>query len=133
MIQRDLEIGRWHVEFYFAPDGYDIDYILDRMYSFGAGASKLKRALALMEGGELNRGFTFANRLDKVAIVVIGPTSSGAEFQDTLTHEVLHLAVSIADGLGIDLRGETPAYIAGDSVRDLADVVCTLGCRTCSH
>ena len=131
MIVRSLEIGRWHVEFCFAPDGYDIDHILDRMYSFGAGASKLRRALALMEGGEPNRGFTFANGLDRVALVVIGPTSSGAEFQDTLTHEVLHLAVSIADGLGIDLRGETPAYIMGDSIRDLADVVCSLGCGRC--
>jgi hypothetical protein len=132
MIERDLEIGRWHVEFYFCPDGYDIDYILERMYGFGANAPKLKRALALMEGGELNRGFTFANRLDRVALTVVGPTSSGAEFIDTLTHEVLHLSVSIADSLGIDLRSETPAYVMGDSVRDLADVVCSLGCRQCA-
>ena len=132
MIQRDLEIGRWHVEFYFAPDGYDIDYILDRMYDFGAGASKLRRAWNLMEDGEMNRGFTFANPLDHLAIILIGPTSSGAEFQDTLTHEIQHLAANIAHGLGVDLRGETPAYIVGDSIRELADVVCTLGCRHCT-
>lgn len=131
MTRRDLEIGRWHVEFYFAPDGYDIDYILDRMYNFGAGAKKMRRALMLMESGELNRGFTFANQLDKVAIVVIGPTSSGAEFQDTLAHEVHHLAVNIASALGVDLTGETPAYLSGDSIRDLADVVCELGCKHC--
>ncbi len=132
MIQRNLEIGRWHVEFYFATDGYDIDSILDRMYDFGASASKLRRAWKLMEEGELNRGFTFANPFDHLAIVLIGPTSSGAEFQDTLTHEVQHLASSIAQGLGVDLRGETPAYIVGDSIRDLADVICTLGCKHCS-
>ena len=131
MIRRDLEIGRWHVEFYFAPDGYDIDYILDRMYYFGAGAKKLRRALRLMENGELNRGFTFANSYDHLAIVVIGPTSSGAEFQDSLSHEIHHLAVNIAHGLGVDLQGETPAYVAGDSIRDLADVVCELGCKSC--
>lgn len=131
MIRRDLEIGRWHVEFYFAPDGYDIDHILDRMYYFGAGAKKLRRALRLMESGELNRGFTFANSYDHLAIVVIGPTSSGAEFQDSLSHEIHHLAVNIAHGLGVDLQGETPAYVAGDSIRDLADVVCELGCKSC--
>ncbi len=131
MIRRDLEIGRWHVEFYFAPDGYDIDYILERMYYFGAGAKKMRRALRLMESGELNRGFTFSNQLDRVAVVVIGPTSSGAEFQDTLSHEVHHLAVSIAGALGVDLTGETPAYYSGDAIRDLADVVCKLGCGQC--
>ena len=132
MIQRNLEIGRWHVEFYFCPQGYDLESILDRMYDFGASASKLRRALNLMESGELNRGFTFANRIDRVALIVIGPTSGGAEFQDTLTHEILHLAVNIADSLGIDLRGETPAYIVGDSIRDLADIVCNLGCTHCN-
>ena len=132
MFQRNLKIGRWHIEFYFCPDGYDIDYILERMYAFGANATKLRRALASMESGELNRGFTFTNGLDYRAIVVIGPTSSGAEFQNTLTHEAMHLAIAIADGLGIDLRSETPAYIIGDSVRELAGVVCALGCEDCN-
>lgn len=36
-----------------------------------------------------------------------------------------------AEGLGIDLESETPAYIAGDSARELADVVCNFGCRHC--
>ena len=31
----------------------------------------------------------------------------------------------------IDLESESPAYIAGDSARALADVVCELGCRHC--
>lgn len=63
--------------------------------------------------------------------MAIGPTTSGAEFQDTLVHEVHHLAVAIAAELGIDLESESPAYIAGDSARALADVVCELGCRHC--
>lgn len=131
MIRRDLEIGRWHVEFYFVPDDYDIDYILDRMYTFGASASKMRRALQIMESGLPNRGFTFANPYDFLAIVVIGPTTSGAEFQDTVTHEALHLAVAIADALGVDLKGETPAYLAGDSARALSDVICRYGCEEC--
>ena len=131
MIHRVLKIGRWEVEFYFAEKDYDIDTLLERLYDFGATAQLMRQAVDLMNIGALNTGFTFANPKDYCAIVAIGPTSSGAEFIDTLVHEVHHLAVAIADNLGIDLDGEGPAYIAGDSARDLAEIVCELGCPCC--
>lgn len=132
MIERTLRIGRWSVEFYFAPDGYDMDVLLDRLYDFGAGAPVMRQAMGLMESGKVNTGFTFSNPYEHVALVAIGPTSSGEEFQDTLIHEIHHLAVAIASELGIDLESETPAYIAGDSARALAGVVCELGCSKCN-
>ena len=132
MIERTLKIGRWSVEFYFAPDGYDMDALLDRLYDFGAGAPVMRKALRLMETKQDNTGFTFSNPYEHVALVAIGPTSGGDEFIDTLTHEVHHLAVAIASDLGIDLESETPAYIAGDSARALASVVCELGCSKCN-
>jgi len=131
MERRDLKIGRWQVEFYFAVDGYDIDVLLDRLFDFGAGASTMRQALDLMDSGGLNTGFTFSNPYDRVAVVAIGPTSSAEEFIDSLVHEVHHLAVAIAESLGVDLESETPAYMAGDSARALADLVCSLGCRHC--
>ena len=131
MIRRDLLIGRWRVEFYFAPDGYDTSELLDRLYDLGASVSTLREAMTLMESGRPNTGFTFPNPYEYEAMVVIGPTTSSAEFQDTLVHEVHHLAVAIASELGVDLEGETPAYIAGDSARELADVICRLGCSHC--
>lgn len=131
MIRRVLGIGRWIVEFYFAPDGFDIDTILDRMFDFGAPVSKMRQALDLMESGESNSGFTYTNPYERLGIVAIGPTTSGSEFQDTFVHEVKHLATEIAASIGVDLRGETPAYIAGDSARELADIVCHLGCDRC--
>lgn len=131
MIRRDLRIGRWHVEFYFAPDGYDADALLDRLYDFGAGVSVMRRALDLMGQDAPNTGFTFTNPEEYLALVAIGPTSSGEEFVNTLVHEIHHFAVAVAAELGIDLESETPAYVAGDSARALADVVCSLGCRHC--
>lgn len=131
MIQRNLTIGRWWVEFYFCPDGYDIDAILDRMYDFGAPVERMRQALELMEHGGPDKGFTFSNPFERVAMIVIGPTSSGDEFLDSMVHELHHLAVHIASALGIDLKGEGPAYIGGDSARELADVICRLGCNKC--
>ena len=132
MERRNLKIGRWQVEFYFAVDGYDADVLLDRMFDFGAGGSTMRQALELMDSGALNTGFTFSNPYDMVAIVAIGPTSSSEEFLNTLTHEIHHLAVAIADSIGVDLESETPAYLAGDSVMALAELVCSLGCKHCS-
>ena len=91
----------------------------------------MDEAEELMSDGGYNTGFTYANPDIHRAVVVVGPTSSGAEFTNTLTHEIHHLAVAIASELGIDLESETPAYLAGDSAMALAEVVCELGCEHC--
>ncbi len=132
MIRRELQIGRWYVEFYFAAGGYDEEVLLDRLYDFGAGSDTLRRAYALMESGRPNKAFTFANPYDRVAIVFTTPTTSGAEFLDSFVHEVRHLANAIAQSLGVSLDDETPSYVAGDTARALADVVCQLGCSHCN-
>lgn len=91
----------------------------------------MDEAEELMSEGGYNTGFTYANPGIHRAVVVVGPTTSGAEYIDTLVHEIHHLAVAIASELGIDLESETPAYLAGDSARALAEVVCELGCEHC--
>lgn len=60
--------------------------------------------------------------------MLIGPSSSGEEFQDTFVHEIRHLADAIAKSLGVPLDSERPAYISGDTARALTEVVCELGC-----
>ena len=132
MERRDLKIGRWNVEFYFAVDGYDADELFERLFELGAGAKTLNQAMDLMESGKENTGFTFSNPYDYVALIAIGPVSDSAEFINTLTHEVYHLAVAIASELGVDLEGESPAYLVGDSMNKLADTICRIGCPSCN-
>ena len=133
MIHRVLKIGRWVVDFLFATRGYDVDGVLACMYDCGATWRVMDQAEDLMMSGKDNTGFTFANPGTFRAVVVVGPVSSGDEFVDTLVHEIHHLAVAIADNLGIDLEGEGPAYLSGDTARDLASVICELGCSHCHH
>lgn len=120
------------MEFYFAPDGYDVDELLDRLYGMGASAGVLREAMSLMESGRPNTGFTFPNPYDYEAIVAVGPTTSGGEFANTISHEIHHLAVAIASELGVDLEGETPAYLMGDTLQSLVSIVCQLGCSHCN-
>lgn len=145
MIRRVLVISRWVVDIIFAPNGYDIDGVLSCLYDCGASGFIMRRAEEIMDGcymkessrSELmyecgyNQGFTYANPHRLRAVVVIGPTTSGAEFLDTTTHEIHHLAVAIASNLGFDLQGEGPAYLTGDTVRELADIICRFGCEHC--
>lgn len=133
MLFRELYIGRWHVCFIFAPDGYDDNAILDILYDMDASDYTIVKAGKKLRKAKPNEGFTFANEEMREALVVIGPTSSGKEFQNTLVHEIKHLAIAIADSLGLDIRGEGPAYIAGDYAGELADVVCKLGCSHCNQ
>lgn len=131
MIHRVLKIGRWVIDFIFVKKRYDVEGIAACLYDAGASHLVLEQAKDLMWMCDYNCGFTFSNPDRHRAVVVIGPATSGAEFQDTFVHEIHHLAVAIASELGIDLETETPAYIAGDSARALAEVVCELGCSQC--
>ena len=130
-IHRVLKIGRWVVDFIFATKYYDVDGILSCLYDAGAPRWVMENAGEMMSEGKYNTGFTYTNPAIHRAVVVVGPTTSGAEFTNTFTHEIHHLAVAIASELGIDLESETPAYLAGDSAKALAEVVCELGCEHC--
>lgn len=129
MDEKYLKIGRWSVGFMFCIDEYDINRITDIMKETGASADIIDSAIRLMLSDKMNTGFTYTDATDLVAIVVVGPSSSGAEFIDTLVHEIHHLAVAIASNLGINLDEETPAYISGDLARDMAEYICNIGCR----
>lgn len=131
MIHRVLIIGKWVVDFLFAIEEYDIDGVLACLYDIGANDYYMAQAEDLMHSCDYNCGLTYSDSRRKRAVVLIGPTTSGAEFVDTLVHEVHHLAVAIASDLGVDLEGESPAYLAGDAARELASVVCELGCNHC--
>lgn len=131
MIHKELYIGKWHIEFFFALDGYDDELILETLYDMEASYAKMREANRIMDSKKKNAGYAYTNAYIKRGMVFIGPVTSSAEFLNTLVHEIHHVAVAIADDLNVDLDGETPAYIAGDSARDLAETICLFGCPDC--
>ena len=117
------------MDFLFEVYNYDIDEVLSYLKKAGASQKITSQAYALMREGNPNTGFTYTDARNMYALVVTGPVDSGEEFIDTLVHEIHHLAVAIAANLGVDLEGETPAYLSGDAARELASVICELGCH----
>ena len=131
MEERMLYIGRWKVCFIFAEEGYDQAEVMERLYESGASDYALRQAANLMAICEWNCGFTYADPETLEAVVFIGPTKSGEEFVNTTSHEIYHLSVAIAQSLGIDLDSESPAYLAGDSMQSIIDIICERGCSKC--
>ena len=131
MIKRTLSIGRWVVDFLFCEGRYDIDGVVACLYDSYAPDRVVSQAIELMESCRYDCGFTYANELRRRAVVLIGPTSSGDEFIDTLVHEIRHLADSVAHSIGVKLDSEIPAYISGDAARALARTICEMGCTHC--
>ena len=131
MIRRTLFVGRWIIDFLFAKDHYDREEVLYELECLCASDEILRQVDDILLSGKDNTGFTYTDPTFKLGLVVIGPVSSSDEFLDTVVHEIHHMAVAIASELGVDLEGETPAYLAGDSARDLADVICLYGCGEC--
>lgn len=114
-----------------ADGDFDMEGVLSFLYELDAPIHQLRSVYRLMKDGKPDRGFTYANEEIRRAVVLVGPTTSGKQFLNTLVHELHHLAVFIADGVGVDIRGEDPAYLAGDTAMALAEVVCALGCEHC--
>lgn len=133
LIHRLIYIGRWRCDFYFDTGGSDFSSVMERLEEMEAPHDILWASWEKMAAGLPNGGFTYTNALLMSSCVFIGATTSGAEFLDSFTHELRHLADDIATYLGIDLRGERVAYLTGDTTRDLAEIVCRLGCPDCRH
>ena len=131
MVRHALLIGRWAIDFLFAEDDYNVEEIIDGLQECGAPSDIIDRVVSLVNSGRNNTGFTYTDSNIYRALVVIGPTTSGSEFVNTLVHELYHLAVVIASNLGIDLESESPAYLIGDAAESLFSFICKMGCSDC--
>lgn len=137
MIRRVLYIGRWRVHFFFLTTKGDVfqheEEISNALDVAGASPKVIGLALSKFASGRANEGLTYANGRRHRAVIIIGQTTGGEEFQNTFIHEIYHLATAVAEGVGLNLASEAPAYIAGDSAMALSEVVCELGCKKCRH
>ena len=109
-----LEDWDWTVKVFYAVDTYYIDEILGELESIGCTGYELVNAEEVFTKGDYNIGLTYSNLLGRCSIIVIGLTSSAAEFQNTFDHEKGHLAMHISGALDIDVFSEEYEYLVGE-------------------
>lgn len=131
MISRSLNIRGWRCRFYFSVDGYWIYEILSRLEELDAPPSILRRVLRNMVLDRMDTGFTYSSPAFRESVVVVGRSSSGAQFLDSFVHELRHLTDDIAYADHLPLRGEPTAYLSGDIALALSDIVCDMSCDFC--
>lgn len=135
MIIQDIYIKRvgWHVRVYHAVDTMYADEIIDELIKVGCRGEMLTNAKISIWRGMLNSGMTYSNTKAKESLMVIGLTTRGAEYWNTLEHEMQHLLQDIELSLGLDHYGEEIAYVSGEFIRDLYPKAKHLLCDCCRN
>ncbi len=133
MISRRLHSAGWRFDCYFAATRYRTGTILRALERCGASSRIMRRVERNMLRNRMDTGFTYTNPYRRHVVMVVGRSSSGAEFINSFVHELRHLADDFARGNDIALDGEPIAYFSGDMAYALADVVCALGCDCCRN
>lgn len=131
MISRTIHIKDWTIHFYFAIKEYWTKEILSILEELGASKYVIKRVKTKMRVNKLNTGFTYSKPNKKESIVVIGRASNGGQFLNSCAHELRHLVDDIAKEYKMEVSGEPVAYLTGDIINMISDIVCKFSCNCC--
>ncbi|MCQ2231395.1 MAG: hypothetical protein MJZ30_06055 [Paludibacteraceae bacterium] len=135
MIEQDIYIDRvgWHVMVYHCVTCVFADEILDELIRLGCKGDKLEQASRSLWNGCVNSGITFSDIKKRETVMVIGLTTSGSEYWNSLEHEMRHLLQDIEEGCMFDHYGEDIAYVSGEFIRDVYPAAKHLLCDCCRH
>lgn len=125
--------GRWFVTVWYEATLMDADEIVDDLVMAGCYGEDLKECKEALWSGEKNIGLTYANAKMHMAVVVIGEATNEMEYANTISHEVGHLAVFLADESGIDKKSEEFCYLIGDITQSMWIDAHKLICPSCGH
>ena len=113
---KELEIPRygWRMRVFIAVSRYNINRIMDALEDIDCPEHILYRVYKNLRAQKMDTGFTYSNRKKRETVMVIGLTSSPAEFLNSLQHELRHFVDDVAMTVNVDLSGEKVAYLTGD-------------------
>lgn len=133
MIARDIDIRKyeWKARIFFAITKYDVHEVKSALEEADCPDPIYAQAVRQMERGEVNTGFTYSNKKCRRSVMLVGRTSSGAQFVNSFSHELRHLSDDIASAYGMEMAGEEVAYLTGYIAQSLSDVVSRLSCDHC--
>lgn len=126
-----LEDWDWTVKVFYAVHTYYVDQILGELESIGCTGKELSKAERVLGKGDYNIGLTYSNLKGRCSIIVIGLTTSAAEFQNTFDHEKGHLAMHIADELDLDVFSESYQYLTGEIGQQMFPIAKKFLCEHC--
>lgn len=115
MIVQDFTLDKygWYVKVYYTTAFYAFEDIINDLYSLGYDDEKVEEIIEELKEYKENEGYTFTNVYASRSLIIIGPTTSADDFQDTFDHEKGHLAMHICIAEDIDPFSEEFQYLNG--------------------
>ena len=121
----------WLIKVFYLIEDPFIEGILGELDSIDCEPEAFYRAAEMLENNELNTGFTYTDEQKHVTFIVIGETSSAAEFFDTFIHEIGHAASHIAQYYEINPFSESFQYLQGEIALQMFEEAKELMCDHC--
>ena len=119
MTEQEIYLGRYDWTVHVMYDVHSNDSMKVRRYLLDLGCTgiSLEDACNLVLKGEPNKGITYSNVDTRKTVVVIGWTTSKAEYMNSLSHEMLHVVQHISEQFLINMYGEESCYLLGGLVQ----------------
>lgn len=126
-----LKKWNWDITVFYAVDTLYLDEVLEELEKAGCSDNKLDEIEASLETGHYDIGLTYSNLIDRCSVLIIGLTSSPAEFQNTFDHEKGHLAMHICERDNIDPFSEEYQYLTGEIGQQMFPIAKNFLCEHC--
>lgn len=126
MIKQTIKLVKydWKVTIFYFPANEQLDEIGEILSRLNCNIEAIDKAKDILT--ILNTGFCFTNVDMRESVIGISNTSSTGELLHTATHEVYHLVSAITRHYELDYNGEPPAYLIGDIMNKVCDVICPI-------
>ena len=112
-----MERYDWTVHVMYDVQSKDAMKVRRYLRDLGCSGIPLEDACNLVLEGEPNKGITYSNVDTRKTVVVIGWTTSKAEYINSLSHEMLHVVQHISEQFLINMYGEEACYLLGGLVQ----------------
>lgn len=135
MIKQNIYIEKlgWLVHAYFHKTKYDVDEIMEKLWDLGCDSDTALSAYKNLSSGDLNTGLCYSNYKNKESVLVIGKTTTAAEFFNSFHHELKHLEAHISKVYEFDPIGEDAAYLSGELAMIMFPKIKHLICDCCRN
>ena len=119
MTEQEIYLERydWTVHVMYDVHSKDSMNVRRHLRDLGCSGIPLEDACNLVLKGEPNKGITYSNVDTRKTVVVIGWTSTKAEYMNSLSHEMLHVVQHISEHFLINMYGEEVCYLLGGLVQ----------------
>lgn len=121
----------WRVFVFYVVTKPDAKEITRKLESIGCKGADLERAEHSLLSGQCDTGITYTSHTLGESVIVIAKTTTALEFEQSMTHEVGHLANHIGLFYGLNLNGEEVRYISDSVIAKMWPIAKELVCDCC--